>query len=207
MPKKYVHHLIPIFGTLIFILGFFYFLNQFYIQPNEFEVSILLLIGFSLIIFSFFYYFFYFIKTDTETSLEIKTKLISENVLKIILIILMIFSFFITPIPSEIIADWRTIGFPNLLRGIIFLIGSMYLPGSNVYSILNNSLDLPKRFKVESFLVKITVYPLISISLLGTVTLLLESFGVNRNNFSIILFAFLIILFLLDFLLQKKRIE
>jgi len=56
---------------------------------------------------------------------------LNENSVKAILILLMFISFFIPPVNfSDIIIDWNKISLLNYLRGIIFLVGSTFVPGA-----------------------------------------------------------------------------
>ncbi|MHA1982638.1 MAG: hypothetical protein ACTSXN_16290, partial [Promethearchaeota archaeon] len=80
------------------------------------EIPIIPFIGFALIIIGFFYFF---IKLDSkrERIYTFKYSGLNENSFKILLVILMILTFFIEPITfSDIIIDWNQISFLNYFR-------------------------------------------------------------------------------------------
>jgi hypothetical protein len=132
---------------------------------------------------------------------------LSENLIKIILVILMtICLLFIPPITffSTIIA-WQEIPLSNLFRAIIFILGSAFLPGACVYNIVLRKNTLSERFKVESFLIKLTLYPLLSFIILGISVLILDQIGLNKELISSILYTIIIILLCLDLIAQRIR--
>jgi hypothetical protein len=113
---------------------------------------------------------------------------------------------FIPPVSlKKIIIDWGNIGFLNLIRAIIFLIGITFLPGSCIYNLLFPNSTLHERFKVEPFLLKIAIYPVISLTFLGTATLIIDIIGVVKRSFSIILFFVILLLLISDLFVQKLR--
>lgn len=118
----------------------------------------------------------------------------------------MLLLFFIRPITfSQMIIDWNQIGFLNYLRAIIYLIGCSFIPGSCFYNIITSKDSLPERFDIEPFIIKITIYPLLSFILLGFLTFILDFFGLISNFYSISLLVFIIILFFLEIYIQKHR--
>jgi hypothetical protein len=188
----------------IFIVLFFITLSIIYAFPNYYEVSVIVLAGYALIIVVFF---LVVCNPDNNDKLIFqKKKILDENSIKNIVILLMIFTFIIPPISfSEVIIDWNQISFLNFFRSIIFLIGCAFLPGACIYNLLFSEKTLPELFNVEPFLVKITIYPIISFIFLGISTLILDFFGLIRNLFAVILFLLILMLFFLD--LVKKRLN
>ena len=203
MRKNNVRFLIPLSYALVFSIIYFYFLTLIFVTPNEQNPPILLYFGLFLPILGFFYYFFYF---NTQNKKEIKSiKFVNENTIKIVLTILMIISFFSVPnMTSEVIIEWSRIPYQNIIRSSIFLLGSIYLPGSSIYKLFLEKIDVPKKLNVEPFLIKITLYPLISFSLLGTSSLILESLGLQRQYFSVTLLAIILSLIALDFIYKNR---
>ncbi|MFX1500697.1 MAG: hypothetical protein ACFFDH_07000, partial [Promethearchaeota archaeon] len=101
--------------------------------------------------------------------------------------------------------DWKEIKFLNLVRGFVFLMTSSYLPGSCIFNIFFKNSELNKRFKVDSFLLKITIYPLLSFSLLGLLVLIFDQAKFNKEIIGIVLFLIIILLFFLELIIQKLR--
>ena len=167
-----------------------------------FQISPILFVGFAIVIIGFFLFFILDIKD--EDNQFIKFNFLSENSLKVVILLLMVISIFISPIqfPFTIIA-WPEIHFLNYFRGIIFIIGSAFLPGVSILNIIFPGNTLPKRFKIESFLIKFTLSPLISFLFIGTIVLILDFIGlIIKEIFTIILFSSIIVLVLLDFTFQ-----
>ena len=207
--KKY--QIISITTFIIsFIILYYLFLLFFYVIPQGYDFPIIVMIGFALIIIGFFYFFIKLIDSDNKIY-TFHYKGISETSLKVILIILMLITFFIPPITfSEIIIDWNQISFLNYLRGIIYIIGCAFIPGSCIFNILFPKSSLHEKFNIEPFFIKIVFYPLISFTFLGSTTLILDQIGLSRGNFSIVLLIIIIVLFFLDLLFQKhygKRVR
>lgn len=207
MPKKeYFQYLFYVFFVLCFIFLIFIFLINTYILPIDFQIPILIFFGFSIIIITTFYILLNFDDTNIFSDFTVKT--INENSLKFILIVLMIFTYIIPPIyDSKTILDWNQIGISNIIRAIVFIIGCGFLPGANIYKIFFPRITLHKKIGVEKFFFKICIYPLLSFTFLGVCTLILDKFGVKRDLFSPILLVIIIILYLLEYFIQKKRIK
>jgi len=200
--KKF--QIIFIFTFIIsFIILYGLFLIFFYVIPAGLDLPVIVLIGFALIIIGFFYFFIKLIDCDNKIY-TFHYKVISETSIKVILIILMLITFLIPPITfSEIIIDWNQIPFLNYLRGIIFIIGSAYIPGSSIFNIFFPKSSLHEKFNIEPFFIKIVFYPLISFTFLGSTTLILDQIGLSRGDFSIVLLIVILVLFFLDLLFQK----
>lgn len=192
----------------IFIVLYFLFLANLFIFPNNFKISIVLLIGFAIIIIGVFYFFINIELTDGKNKIVTNFKMIDENSIKIILIILMFITFFIPPVSfTETIIDWNQIGFFNYLRAIIFLAGCTFIPGACIFKILFPNNKLHEKFNVEPFLLKITIYPILSLAFLGSITFFLDQSGLLREYFVFVLFIIIIILFAIDQLRNKNYLK
>lgn len=190
-----------------FIIIFLYVVKVTYIDPNFFRTPIILLIGFTIIIFGLFYFL---INLDKENQLVLSFNFLNENTAKIILLLLMCIFFFIPPTfnyynGSYTIMAWTEIPLINYLKGIVMLITSAFLPGACFFNIIFKEKSLHKRFNVEPLIIKLTLYPLISFSLLGTITLFLDQLNLLKQDFSSVLFITILTLFFLDFFFQKRR--
>ncbi|MHA1724322.1 MAG: hypothetical protein ACTSXH_05710 [Promethearchaeota archaeon] len=118
----------------------------------------------------------------------------------------MILTFFIEPITfSDIIIDWNQISFLNYFRSAIFLLGGTFIPGSCILNIFFHNNSLLKRFKIEPFFFKLTFYPIISFTFLGSLTLILDQIGLTRQFFPFILFLVIIFVVIIDLSFQKYR--
>ena len=118
----------------------------------------------------------------------------------------MALSFLISPVTfSEMIVDWSQISILNYIRGIIFLIGIAFVPGSCIYFILFPEDPLHQKFDVEPFFIKIIIYPVISFSFLGFITLILDAIGISRIHFPLLLLISILSLFLITIGISKHR--
>ena len=174
-----------------------------FIIPYNVNVSILVIVGYAVVIIVFF--MAVNLKDEFKNEFfEVKT--FSENSIKIILLVLMSIAIFISPItgPKSIIL-WERVGILNHIRAIIFLIGGAFLPGANLYNIIFPKKNLHENFKVEPFLLKITLYPLISFSFIGVTVLILDQLGLIIDLFERFLFLTIVLLFLSDFVIQIIR--
>jgi len=188
-----------------FIILYFIFLINNYVIPEGYEIPIIPFIGFALIIIGFFY-FFIKLNPERKKTYTFKYRGLNENSFKIILVILMIFTFFIDPITfSDIIVDWNQISFLNYFRAVIFLLGGTFIPGSCIFNTLFTNSSLQKRFKIEPFFIKLTFYPIISFTFLGSLTLLLGQLGLIRQQFPFILFLIILLVLIIDLTIQKYR--
>ncbi len=116
-------------------------------------------------------------------------------------------SLFISPIAFPFtVMSWTEIPISNYFRGVILLIGSAFLPGTSILNILFPGKILSKKLNLESFLIKLTLSPLLSFLMIGTIVLILDSFGiVFKEIYMIILFLLIVSLVLLDFAFQRLR--
>ncbi|MFX0135448.1 MAG: hypothetical protein ACFFDN_17525, partial [Candidatus Hodarchaeota archaeon] len=88
------------------------------------------------------------------------------------------------------------------------IIGFGFLPGACIFNIFFHNNKLHERFKVESFVIKIVFYPIISFTFIGISVLIIDQLGVvDRNLFALILLYIILALFSVDIMLQKYRIE
>ncbi len=194
------------FFIFVFIVAFLLFLTQIYIKPlNYFDrMPFLLYIGFAIIIVVFFSFMIF--ELDNENKILFKFRFLSENSIKIILMIIMSITIFIPPISfTTTVVDWNQVGILNYFRAISFLIGCLFLPGANLFKIFFPKNTLHERFKVEPFIIKITLYPLLSLIFLGTSVLILDQIGFLRDSITIILFLLILGLFFSDLIIQKMR--
>lgn len=190
---------------IIFISSFFLFLISLYIINNNFGIPVILLIGFGVIIAVIFYIFLDLSFSKNHKMVYI-FRIFNENLIKIIIFLSMVFTFFIPPISfSEFIIDWNRIGFFNYIRAFAFLIGLMFLPGACFSNLVFPKMTLPERFKIEPFFLKLTIYPLLSFTILTSATFILDQIGILRDLMAIFLFWIIIILFICDLLVQKFR--
>lgn len=114
---------------------------------------------------------------------------------------------FIPPLPfSQPLIIWDKIGLLNLIRGICFALGLMFLPGSCLYNLFFQGISLSDKFKTDNFLLKITLYPLLSIAFIGSSILILDFININSLElYSVILFSEIITLYLLDIIFRIKK--
>ncbi|MFX1328202.1 MAG: hypothetical protein ACFE91_08665 [Promethearchaeota archaeon] len=132
----------------------------------------------------------------------------SENFLKFILLALMIIATFIPPISSNnSLISWEYILPLNYLRAIIFIIGCAFLPGSNLYSLFFQNDEISKKFSIEPFFLKVTLYPLISFGFIGVSVMILDQIGLSRELISILLVFIILILFFVDIIFQIIRFK
>lgn len=204
--KDNLHQIYIIIGFIGgFLILYFLFLYYFYVNPSGNSISIFLIIGFSIIIIVIFY-FFLDLNKNGENNVLFAFKFLSEDSIKLILMVLMSIVIFIPPVSvSKIITDWNEVGYLNYFRAIVFLIGGAYLPGACLFKIIFPKSTLHERIKIDPLILKLTLYPLISLIFLATATSIIDVLGTNKGSFSIILFFIILILFISDLLIQKFR--
>ena len=180
----------------------FFFL--FYIIPYEYNVSIILFFGFAVVIIGFF--FFINLNHDKDENDSFSFKFLSEGTIKIILMVLICISLFIKPIlsPTTVIL-WNQVSPLNYIRAFISIIGCTFIPGAGIYNIFFPNSELHKRFDIEPFLLKISLYPLLSFLFIGLSVLFLDQIGLIRSLFEFVLFLLIMGLFLSDFIIQEIR--
>ena len=196
-------NLIP-FYIICFNTLFFTFLYTFHVLPEGYGAPIILLSGFGLLIAGFFYFFFCLIKYN-ENKIILRLNIFSENTITTILIVLMISTFFIPSITfSEMAIDWSQISVLNYIRAIVFVIGCAFVPGSSIFCLLFPNSTIHEKLKIEPFFIKLVLYPLISLTFLGSISLILDQLSIMRKFFSLILFLTIIILHLFKIVKFKK---
>ena len=201
--RKNSLYLIGIFTFFYIVFLFLYYgiLVNFGFIPVGQHYPILIIIGFTIIIIVIFYFFLF---KGENNDLIIKFKMLNENIIQIVLLSLMIITYIIPPISfTQSIIAWSEIGFLNYFRAVIFIIGSAYLPGMSIFNIAFPKSKLHERFHVESFMIKFTIYPLLSFSFLGVCTIILDYFGLTREYFSPILLLIIVILVFTNILFHK----
>jgi len=190
----------------LFLIFFYQYIIKLYVLPNLFNIPILLLIGFAIILISFFYLFLNIAKIRDLDKNLINIKMFNEHSVKSVLLILMFISLFIQPITfSSTIIDWNQINFLNYFRSIVYLFGILIIPGSIIFNILLPNNKLHERLGVKSYLIKITFYPLLSFTFIGTITLILEVIGLITIFFDLVVFLILLILYFIEILVHKYR--
>ena len=150
-----------------FIFFYFIYLIQRYIVPNDYSIPFLFLLGASIVIFIFSYCFINLQSNETKL-IVLKFKMFNENSIKFLLLIIMCISVFIPPVSfSDTIIDWQHIEMLNYVRAILMFIGCIYLPGANFFNIILPNSDLHKKFDIEPFFLKLIIYPILSLTLIG----------------------------------------
>ncbi len=195
-------------SSSIFILIFtpFFLICWIYIYliPMGLKVSYVLLVGFAVLIIGF--YAFVNLNQEDGSVILFKIKGLSENHLKIFLFITMIIASFIPPtLGSKTVILWSRVSFLNYFKAIVFIIGCAFLPGANIYSSFFHKKNLHEHFKVESYFLKLTLYPLLSFSFIGVIVLLLDQLNFTRELILFHLIFYITILFFFD--LIKSRIR
>jgi hypothetical protein len=143
-------------------------------------------------------------KNDNETTFTIRG--LTETQIKLIMFIFFVFSLFISPVYGpETVILWNNIRPLNFIKAIFSIIACAFLPGGNVYSILFPNENLSKKFKVEPFLLKITIYPVLSFCILGVTVLFLDILGFLGKTITSFLVAMILGLFFLDIITQRFR--
>ncbi len=191
----------------VFIVFYFSIIGIIYTIPNKYQGqnSWIMYVGFIIVIIGIF--LFFFIKKPILEKNNLNVKFLSENFIKIILLVLMSISLYIKPITfSNTLIAWKEVNFLNILRAIIFIISLGFLPGASLFKLIFPQNTIHKRFKVEPFIIKIAFYPILSFIFLGTCVLIIENMGIiNQELFMIFLYLIILILALLDFLIQLLR--
>ncbi len=96
----------------IFIFLYFSYISYFYVTPNNYNISSVLLIGFALVIISFF--LFTNLNYNHGNEIIFQFRSLSENSIKFIFMIFMSIAIFISPIsiPKAIIL-WEKVNLLN----------------------------------------------------------------------------------------------
>ena len=186
-----------VFFIILFIIFYFAFII---IKFNGAHTPIILLTGFAFFIILVYYINIHLNSKEKINQIIVNFRFFNENSIKVIMIILMFLCFFIRPISfSKTIIDWKNIGILNYFRAVIFLIGGLFIPGACLYNIFFYNYNIHKWFKVQSFIFKLTIYPILSLSFLGTLSLILDQLGLYREHITLILFFSIIGIYLIDY--------
>ncbi|GAG33328.1 unnamed protein product, partial [marine sediment metagenome] len=132
----------------------------------------------------------------------------SENFLKLFLLIIFVIAVFIpASTTNKSIINWEYVSLFNYIKAIFIIVSCAFLPGANLYSIFFRKDEISKKFAIESFFVKITLYPLISFGFIGIVVLIFDQVGIIRDFIGLFLVVTIIFLCLIDIFLQKLRVN
>ena len=173
IPKSLI--VVVLFLTLILLL-----FSSIYVTFIGYEVSIILIIGFIL----FIVFFFIYINSNFEKHKDpvFQFKFLSENFLKLFLLIVFIIAVFIpASTTNKSIINWEYVTLFNYIKAIFIIVSCAFLPGANLYNIFFRKDEISKKFAIESFFVKIALYPLISFGFIGIVVLIFDQVGVIRD--------------------------
>lgn len=183
----------------------FWFYISIDINPYTRNISFILLIGIAIVLLSFFS--FLNLNHKEGNLLQFEIKFLSEDLIKAILVVSMGILIIITPISStSTIIIWEKVGFLNYFRAIGIVMGCTIVPGASIYNIFfSKDNTLPEQFKVNPFILKITLYPLISLSLIGFSVLILSQIGLKGDMITIFLFIIILVIFFIDLIIQKIR--
>ncbi|MFX1363460.1 MAG: hypothetical protein ACFFCE_10600 [Promethearchaeota archaeon] len=120
----------------------------------------------------------------------------------------MFISVFIPPITSNnSLINWEYVLPLNYFRAIVFIISCAFLPGSNLYTIFFPKNEISKKFAIEPFFLKITLYPLISFGFIGVFVIIFDQIGLLRESISICLLFVMLTLFFIDIIFQIIRFK
>ncbi|MFX1311076.1 MAG: hypothetical protein ACFFHD_00475 [Promethearchaeota archaeon] len=197
---------IVILSYLGYLFYFIFFIWRNYVPTRLIDnISILLFIFSSTMVF-IGTNLLYNISNNKERYFVINFKTIPRNYFKIILLILIIFIITIPPISNiSTVVDWDQVSFPTLIRGTCLILLCSFLPGANIYNLFLSNLDLKNLFKFNTFLLKLTIYPLLSFGFIGCVVLILDQIGLTENSITSILFFIIFGLLILDILVYYFR--
>ena len=173
------------------------FFGNIFIYLNGWYISIILLLGFTIIILVFFIFINLNHKKGNYLLFQFPT--LSENSFKFILLILLSISIFFPPVLSNnSIILWEKLHFFNYFRAIIAILGCTFLPGANLYKIIFSNDKLSDYFGIDPILIKITLIPILLFAFLGIVVLIFDQLGSIKAQIEIFLFITILILFLID---------
>ncbi|MFX0186783.1 MAG: hypothetical protein ACFE8A_03505 [Candidatus Hodarchaeota archaeon] len=120
----------------------------------------------------------------------------------------MLVSLLIPPITyRSTIILWKRIGFSNLIRAIIVLLGASFIPGASIYNIFFSNTNLDKRLNLNSSIIKLTLYPILSFAFIGISTLILDQINLHKDHFLLALIIIIYNLLSIDLIIQKTRNE
>ena len=176
----------------------------FFLIPNKLIISSIFLLGIAIMIIAFI--IFINLNHDKGNQLILKFRGPSENLIKIILLLLLLLALFFEPVygPKSVVL-WSSIRPLNYFKAINSLISCAFLPGGNIYKIFFPDNTLSKRFKIEPFFLKITIYPLLSFIFFGVTVLIMDQFEFSGELIMKSLIVMIFGLSFLDFIIQKIR--
>jgi len=202
--KNKIKLLIEIIFFSSFILIFIFFLVNINILPFDNKIPLVFLFGVSIIILTLFYIILNLNRDSFGKKYELKW--MSEDVLKLGSSLLLIISLLIPAITSrESVILWGEIPFINFIRAIIAIINISFLPGACIYSLSFSKNKLPKILKIDSIIIKLTIYPILSWSFIGIIVLIFDQIGFVSNLIFIFLIISIFLLFLLDIKIKTYR--
>ncbi|MFX1317305.1 MAG: hypothetical protein ACFE9T_15690, partial [Promethearchaeota archaeon] len=105
----------------------------------------------------------------------------------------------------ELITLWSELSFFNYFRAFVYILGYSYVPGSLIYRIIFKNDPIPEIFNINPFIIKITLYPLISFGFIGISVLILDQINLDGQLIGTLLLIIVISLFLIEIILEKKR--
>ena len=205
LSSKIKNTFVPSSFIIVFIFIYLVFLIYISDIKSFFDVNITLFIGISVIIIAIF--IFINLNHNIGDVKLFSIKFLSENLIKIIFVIILLLIFlFIPPISiRSVLINWTDIQLLNIIRAILLILICSYIPGACLYNIFLSNEKLHERMKVESFVLKLVLYPIFSFSIIGLSVLLLDFIELSKNLFNLILLIIIIILLTLDFTIQKIR--
>lgn len=206
--KKKKLSLVIFLGINIFLIIFFQFIINIYINPYDLVVPHLIFAGYAIIIVIFLFLFINLNTLKKERVAKIKLMILSEFWIKFFLILSMGITFFIYPETSTTtIMSWSEINFLNYIRAIAMILCCSYLPGSCFYNIFFKNQQFLNNFKINPLIFKITLYPLFSFMIFGMYSMFLEFIGVSNELFALYIYFLIISLFIIDTFIQVYRNE
>ncbi len=182
----------------------FIFFKDIFFNLIGWEISIILLLGFSVIILVFFIFINLNHHKGNKTLFQIR--FLSENSIKFLILIFFMINIFIsTNLGSKSIILWKNLNFLNYFKAIITIIVCAYLPGASLFKIFFPDDILSEKFGIEPMILKLTFYPLLSFGFLGISVLFFDQLGFNIVQIEINLVITILALFFVDIIFQVKR--
>ncbi|MFX0138208.1 MAG: hypothetical protein ACFFDN_31490 [Candidatus Hodarchaeota archaeon] len=117
----------------------------------------------------------------------------------------MAIAFFIPPVSNSMAIDWENVNIHNYLRATIFIIGSLFLPGGCLFEFLFDEKKLKEKVGVESFFIKITLYPILSLIFIGVNVLIFDSMGLVRELFPATLFILITGFYIISLIIKYRK--
>lgn len=190
--------------SVIFIITFISFLFKIFLIPYNHFLPIDFISGVCIITFIFISFF-----TSTPFS---KFKNQNYKIFSIrsdfILLFMLIIMLLTEPIKLNsflMISDWNQINPLRLAKALLNLLIILIIPGYSIYNFFFKNIDFDKKLKSDPIILKLTIYPSISLLYLGTITLILDRFKLDRPTISNIIIISIVIIYL-GYLLKKKKL-